>query len=152
MRGGATTSAPPAGADPTPALRKPMPRHPSLAVSHHSIHLTAKQKGDRSLCRPASLERNDLLQVGHRGQVSRELHDAGCAAPIGSETTRVDGSARGGSSSRPPTRRRVVPTNDGSTICFSQHSIAISKSTGYCWRDRTSRPRPCGFRQTMVLP
>src|SRR5205823_13026954 len=33
---------------------------------------------------------NDLLQVGHRGQVSRQLDDAGGAAPVGTEAARID--------------------------------------------------------------
>src|SRR5258707_12664852 len=45
-----------------------------------------KKKRGRHLPPPPCQSReNDLLQVSHRGQVSRELHDAGCAAPVGAE-------------------------------------------------------------------
>jgi hypothetical protein len=47
---------------PSAALRKPMRRHSFLAASRHS-RLTAKQKGGRSLCRPASLERTTYFRL-----------------------------------------------------------------------------------------
>ena len=50
---------------PSAALRKAMRLHSFLAVSCHCrrIRFTAKQKGGRSLCRPASLERTTYFRL-----------------------------------------------------------------------------------------
>src|SRR5947207_12108794 len=54
----------------------------------HLVH--RKTKGGRSALPPCQSRENELLQVSHRGQVSRELHDAGCAAPVGAEPAGID--------------------------------------------------------------
>src|SRR5882757_7534435 len=64
------------------------------------IRGTPKTKGAADCsAAPRSPEEN-LLQVGDRGQVSRELDDAGRATPVGFEATRVDrrNAASGGNS------------------------------------------------------
>jgi len=49
-------------------------------------HLAYPQnKGRQIALPPRQSGENNLLEVGHRGKVSRELHDAGCAAPVGAE-------------------------------------------------------------------
>ena len=55
---------------------------------HADARITTNKRGGRLLCRPFGLREEDLLQVGHRGQVSRELDDAGRAAPVGAEAAR----------------------------------------------------------------
>src|SRR6267154_6627344 len=49
-----------------------------------------KKRGGRLFCRPLVFDRKILLQVADRGQVGRELDDAGRAAPVGFEAERVD--------------------------------------------------------------
>ena len=51
---------------------------------------TTQKKGAADRSAAPGLREKILLQVGHRGQVSRELDDAGRAAPVGAEATRVD--------------------------------------------------------------
>src|SRR5665213_1611595 len=48
-----------------------------------------KGAADQSAAPSSSREKN-LLQVGHRSQVSRELGDAGRTAPAGAEAARID--------------------------------------------------------------
>ena len=63
-------------------LRRRSRRHPVPATK-------SKGAADCSAA-PESSSRMSLLQVGHRGQVSRELDDAGRAAPVGAEADRRD--------------------------------------------------------------
>src|SRR5216683_2394319 len=62
------------------------PRHPRQSGR---IWLIAKQRGRQIALPPPWSRENDLLQVGHRGQVSRELGNAGCATPVRTERSRA---------------------------------------------------------------
>src|ERR1700675_933256 len=63
------------------------PRSPSAA---HPYPLgSPKQKGQQIALPPPGLQKKNLLQVGHRRQVSRELDDAGGAAPVRPERRRA---------------------------------------------------------------
>ena len=57
-------------------------RNPFIAI--------AKQKGRQIALPPLRPGREVLLQVGHRGQVGRELDDAGGAAPVRTDARRID--------------------------------------------------------------
>ena len=60
------------------------------AAPHSTVIGSHKQKGRQIALPPLVFEEKSLLQVGHRGQVSRELDDAGRAAPVGAEAARID--------------------------------------------------------------
>src|SRR5258708_37247355 len=90
--------APMAIAPPRPAtaparmLRRSLREIAWLAARRQSHFIVGyrKRKGGRSLCRPLVFDRKILLEVADRGQVGRELDDAGRAAPVGFEAERVD--------------------------------------------------------------
>src|SRR3954454_10301968 len=84
----------------------------------------AKQKGGRSLCRP-HWSWNDLLQVRHRGQVSRELDDAGRAAPSGLEATRVDGGYAGQGCGP-----RSIVAGEGVALALGQVGVGVAEVEG----------------------
>src|SRR6266702_8301438 len=70
-------------------------RRPQPIRSH--LRATTNKRGGRSLCRPLQSREDILLQVGHRGQVSRELDDTGRAAPVGTCPERIVPGNGGGS-------------------------------------------------------
>src|SRR3954452_992912 len=64
-----------------------------------------------------------LLEVGHRGQVSRQLDDARRAAPVGAESAGVDGSYKacpGGG----------VITGEGIAIAFREVGVGVAQIQG----------------------
>ena len=59
------------------------------------VGISASKRGGSLRCRPQAVEWRNLLQAVHRGQVSRALDDAGCAAPVGADAGRLDRRDRG---------------------------------------------------------
>src|SRR5256885_16198252 len=64
---------------------------PSLAIP--DAFGPPQNKGRQIALPPCQSRENELLQVSHRGQVSRELDNAGCAAPVGAEGSGCMGAA-----------------------------------------------------------
>src|ERR1700704_5566335 len=76
---------------PSAGLRRPMRQHVFLAaLANPDAFGSPQNKGAADRSAAPSPRKNDLLQAGHRGQVSRELDDAGCAAPIRAKPTGID--------------------------------------------------------------
>src|ERR1700737_3638736 len=126
--------APMAMAAPRPAtaasaiLRRPMRRHVFLATPRQSrrIWLTAKTKGRQIALSPPSFRENDLLQVGHRGQVSRELHDAGCTAPVRTERSRAVAGIDRGYEARARVGGAVI-AGEGVTIALREVRVGVAQ-------------------------
>src|SRR5258708_974709 len=83
------------------------------------------QKKGRQMFLPPSSPRMNLLQVGHCGQVSRELGDAGGPTPIRTKATRIDcgnvGRAKIGS---------AVITGEGVTIALREVGVGVAQIEG----------------------
>ena len=68
------------------------------------------------------LRENDLLQAGHRGQVSRELGNTGRAAPVRAWSAGID---RGAGSAR-----RVESTGEGAAVTLRQVGVRVAQIEG----------------------
>src|SRR4030088_3772166 len=76
-----------------------------------------KNKRERQITLPPPMvSRRSLLQIGHRGQVSRELGDAGRTAPVGACAARIDWSDVPGSGS-------VERTGEGVAVASRQVGV-----------------------------
>src|SRR5260370_20593134 len=74
-----------------------------------------------------SLERINLLQVGHRGQVSRELGDTGCAAPVRTKRSRAVAGIDRGYEARAGVGGAVI-AGEGITIALREARVGVAPS------------------------
>ena len=90
------------------------------------IRGTPKTKGAADCsAAPRSPEEN-LLQVGDRGQVSRELDDAGCAAPIRAERSRAGAGIDRGYEARARVGGAVI-AGEGVTIALREVRVGVAQ-------------------------
>src|SRR4029079_2173065 len=80
----------------------------------------------RSLCRPLWSRENDLLQVGHRRQVSRELGDAGCATPVRTKRSRAVAGIDRGYEARAGVGGAVI-AGEGVTIALREVRVGVAQ-------------------------
>src|SRR5712675_2385970 len=85
------------------------------------IQITTNKRGGRSLCRPQKSRENDLLQVGHRGQVGRELDDASRAAPVRTCPQRIVPGNGGGSD------LSIESTREDAAITLRQVGVGVAQ-------------------------
>src|SRR3979490_3465474 len=85
------------------------------------IQITANKRGGTSLSRPQKSRENDLLQVGHRGQVSRELDDASRAAPVRTCPQRIVPGNGGGSD------LSIESTREDAAITLRQVGVGVAQ-------------------------
>src|SRR6195256_1631424 len=112
---------------PSAGLRRPMRQHVFLAaLANPDAFGSPQNKGAADRSAPPSPRKNDLLQAGHRGQVSRELDDAGCAAPIRAERSRAGAGIDRGYEARARVGGAVI-AGEGVTIALREVRVGVAQ-------------------------